>query len=152
QRLEAALKQKGIQVFARVDHAAGAKEVGIELRPTLLLIFGNPKAGTPLMQSNQTVGIDLPLKALIWEDADGKVWLTYNRPDYVAERHGIADRTEAVKALSVGCNRSLVRKLAQLKETAPATLEGWLSPSALGAARRKRASPSWRPASSNSKG
>ena len=102
QRLEASLKQKGIQVFARIDHAAGAKDVGMDLRPTLLLIFGNAKAGTPLMQSKQTVAIDLPLKALIWEDADGKVWLTYNRPDYVAERHGIADRTEAVKTLSVG--------------------------------------------------
>ena len=101
-RLEAALAAKGIHVFARIDHAAGAREAGLALRPTLVLLFGNPRAGTPLMQSNQTVGIDLPLKALVWEDEAGQCWLTYNRPDYLAARHGIIDRTEAVTAMGAG--------------------------------------------------
>lgn len=82
-RMEAMLKNKGMTVFARVNHAAGAEKVGKTLRPTQLLIFGNPKAGTPLMQCRQQVGIDLPQKALIWEDADGQVWLTYNDPKYL---------------------------------------------------------------------
>src|SRR5580704_12243282 len=85
-RLEADVKSKGITVFARVDHAAGAKEAGMALRPTELLIFGNARGGTPLMQAKQTIGIDLPLKALAWEDADGKVWLSYNEPTWLAER------------------------------------------------------------------
>jgi uncharacterized protein (DUF302 family) len=101
-RLEAALTAKGIHVFARIDHAAGAREAGLSLRPTVVLLFGNPRAGTPLMQSNQTVGIDLPLKALVWEDEAGRCWLTYNRPDYLAARHGIADRAEAVTAMGAG--------------------------------------------------
>src|SRR6516164_546572 len=79
-RLEAEIKAKGMTVFARIDHAAGAAQAGLSLRPTEVLIFGNAKAGTPLMQSNQTIGIDLPLKALVWQDADGKVWLSYNEP------------------------------------------------------------------------
>jgi uncharacterized protein (DUF302 family) len=87
-RLEADVKSKGLTVFARVDHAAGAKEVGMPLRPTELLIFGNAKGGTPLMQAYQTVGIDLPLKALAWEDADGKAWLSYNDPEWLVARHG----------------------------------------------------------------
>src|SRR5262244_3551669 len=79
-RLEAEIKTKGMTVFARIDHAAGAAEVGLPLRPTELLIFGNAKAGTPLMQADQAIGIDLPLKALVFEDTAGKVWLSYNDP------------------------------------------------------------------------
>src|SRR5271170_3320447 len=86
-RLEANLKAKDITVFARIDHAAGAASVAMPLRPTELLIFGNPKAGTPLMQSSQTIGIDLPLKILAWQDAAGQVWLTYNDPGWLARRH-----------------------------------------------------------------
>jgi uncharacterized protein (DUF302 family) len=101
-RLEKLLRDKGIHVFARIDHAAGARQVGLPLRATEVLLFGNPLAGTPLMQSRQTVGIDLPLKALAWEDEAGRAWLTYNEPDYLARRHGIADRQEAVRALTAG--------------------------------------------------
>jgi uncharacterized protein (DUF302 family) len=86
-RLEAEVKAKGLTVFARIDHAAGAKEVGMALRPTELLIFGNARGGTPLMQALQTTGIDLPLKALVYEDAGGKVWLAYNEPAWIAQRH-----------------------------------------------------------------
>ena len=78
-RLEAEVRAKGMTVFARIDHAAGAAEVGLSLRPTELLIFGNAKGGTPLMQSIQTIGIDLPLKALVWQDAAANTWLSYNR-------------------------------------------------------------------------
>jgi uncharacterized protein (DUF302 family) len=88
-RLEAEVKSKGMAVFARIDHAAGAKEAGMALRPTELLIFGNAKAGTPLMQADQTMGIDLPLKALAWEDEEQKVWLSYNEPKWLAGRHGM---------------------------------------------------------------
>ena len=89
QRLEDLLKQKGVALFARVDHSGEAAKVGLEIRPTKLLIFGSPKAGTPLMQAAPTVAIDLPLKALFWQDAEGKVWLTYNDPVYLQQRHGI---------------------------------------------------------------
>jgi len=99
-RLEAVLKEKGITVFARVSHTKGAEGVGIELRPTELLIFGNPKLGSHFFTSNQTAGIDLPMKALAWEDADGQVWLTYNDPQYIADRHGITDRAEIVQKMS----------------------------------------------------
>jgi uncharacterized protein (DUF302 family) len=102
ERLKSLLAQKNIQVFADIDHAAGAKSVGQSLRPTRLLIFGNPQAGTPLMQSRQTIGLDLPLRALVWEDAAGKVWLTYHRPEFLAQQHHIQDRAEAVKALDAG--------------------------------------------------
>jgi uncharacterized protein (DUF302 family) len=88
--LESEIKSRGLTVFARIDHAAGAKDVGMALRPTELLIFGNAKGGTPLMQACQTIGIDLPLKALAWEDADGKVWLSYNEPAWLVARHGAA--------------------------------------------------------------
>ena len=87
-RLQTVLKSKGIRVFARVSHKDNAKGVGMDLRPTELLIFGNPKAGTPLMQCSQTVAIDLPLKALVWEDGSGQVWVGYNDPTYIAARHG----------------------------------------------------------------
>ena len=97
-RLAADVTAKGLAVFARVDHAKGAHEVGLELRPTELLIFGNARGGTPLMQAQQTAGIDLPLKALAWEDAGGKVWLAYNDPEWIAARHGIT--SPATKALA----------------------------------------------------
>lgn len=99
-RLEAAAKSKGLTVFARVDHAAGAVAAGLSLRPTELIVFGNGKGGTPLMQANQTAGIDLPLKALVYEDAAGKVWLAYNDPVWIAQRHGLGSTVDAnVKAL-----------------------------------------------------
>ncbi len=90
-RFEAAAKGKGLNVFLRVDHAAGAKKIGKSLRPTALLVFGNPQGGTPLMACAQTAGIDLPLKALAWQDAGGQVWLGYNDPRYLAARHGAGD-------------------------------------------------------------
>src|SRR5260370_23678595 len=82
-------------VFARIDHAAGAAAVGLSLRPTELLIFGNAKSGTPLMQSMQTIGIDLPLKALVWQDASGSTWLSYNDPSWLAKRHGLGHEVDA---------------------------------------------------------
>jgi uncharacterized protein (DUF302 family) len=94
-RLEAAVRAKGMTVFARVDHAAGAAAVGLALRPTELLIFGNAKGGTPLMQSMQTIGIDLPLKALVWQDASGSTWLSYNDPSWLAKRHRLGPDSEA---------------------------------------------------------
>ena len=84
-RFEGAVKAKGLTVFARIDHAAGAAAVGMPLRPTELLVFGNAKGGTPLMQANQATGIDLPLKALVYEDETGKVWLAYNDPHWIAK-------------------------------------------------------------------
>ena len=92
------MKSRGLTVFARIDHAAGAQAVGMALRPTELLIFGNAKGGTPLMQAQQTIGIDLPLKALAFEDAAGKAWLAYNDPAWLTGRHG-GTRTEATDRL-----------------------------------------------------
>jgi uncharacterized protein (DUF302 family) len=92
-RLEAALRASGVTIFARIDHAAGAAAVGEDLRPTELLIFGNPKGGTPLMRAEQTIGIDLPLKALVWRDVAGKTWLSYNEPGWLAKRHGLGPET-----------------------------------------------------------
>jgi uncharacterized protein (DUF302 family) len=89
QRLESAFAARGLQVFARVDHSGEAEKVGMKMRPTKLLIFGSPKAGTPLMVTAPTLAIDLPLKALVWEDETGKVWLAYNSPEYLRERHGV---------------------------------------------------------------
>lgn len=100
-RLERDLRARGITIFARIDHAAGAAAVGMALRPTELLIFGNPKAGTPPMQANQTFGIDLPLKFLAWQDAENKVWLSYNDVAFLAGRHGPeGEQIPAVGALS----------------------------------------------------
>jgi uncharacterized protein (DUF302 family) len=100
-RVEAILKSKGLTVFARIDHAAGAKDVGLPLAPTLLLIFGNARGGTPLMQAKQQVGIDLPLKLLAWQDGGGKTWLTYDDPHWIAQRHGLGQQVEpTVNALS----------------------------------------------------
>src|SRR5215469_9781268 len=102
-RLRAAVIEAGLQVFARIDHGGGAREAGLELRPTELLIFGNPKGGTPLMQDQQTAGIDLPVKALVWEDQEGKVWLTYNEAEWIATRHALgASSRAAVGAIATG--------------------------------------------------
>jgi uncharacterized protein (DUF302 family) len=89
-RLEAAVTTRGMTIFARIDHAAGARDAGLSLRPTELLIFGNAKAGTPLMQAAQSIGIDLPLKALVWQDASGDTWISYNDPSWLANRHALA--------------------------------------------------------------
>jgi len=89
-RLEAAVKARGMTVFARIDHSAGAAAAGLSLNPTELLIFGNARGGTPLMQTAQTIGIDLPLKALVWQDASGSTWLSYNDPAWLAQRHGLS--------------------------------------------------------------
>ena len=86
-RFEMVVKEKGLNVFARIDHTAGATKIGKVLRPTELLIFGNPQGGTPLMECAQSAGIDLPLKALVWEDAAGQTWIGYNDPEYLAKRH-----------------------------------------------------------------
>jgi len=99
-RLEAKLKEKGMNVFGRVNHAAGAEKAGMELRPTELVIFGNPKVGTPLMKCAQSVAIDLPQKALIWEDSEGAVWLAYNDPQYLKGRHAIDGCDEVLGKVS----------------------------------------------------
>jgi uncharacterized protein (DUF302 family) len=102
-KFEAAVKAKGLTVFAKVDHAAGAAAVGLPLQPTQLIIFGNAKGGTPLMQSAQTSGIDLPMKVLVWQDASGDTWLSYNDPEWIAKRHELGQAVEApVKAMSAG--------------------------------------------------
>lgn len=98
-RLESILQAKGVNVFALVDHSGEAAKVGLKMQPTQLIIFGSPKAGTPLMVVSPTLAIDLPLKALAWEDADGKVWLSYNTPEYLKQRHNIPD--DLVKNISV---------------------------------------------------
>jgi uncharacterized protein (DUF302 family) len=94
QRLSALLKSKGVAIFALIDHRGEAEKVGLKMRPTQLLIFGNPKGGTPLMLAAPSTAIDLPLKTLVWEDADGKVWLSYNSPDYLQQRHGFPAELE----------------------------------------------------------
>ena len=99
-RLEAEIHQKGMNVFARIDHAAGAANVGLALAPTELIIYGNPRGGTPLMQSVQTVGIDLPLKALVWQDAANKTWLSYNEPAWIAQRHGVAGAESTIDKMA----------------------------------------------------
>ena len=108
-RLEAEVKAKGMTVFARVDHAKGAREVGMELRPTEVLMFGQARGGTPLMQALQTTGIDLPLKALVWEDAGGKVWLSYNEPAWIAQRHGNAASVSEVTGRLAGALAMLTK-------------------------------------------
>jgi uncharacterized protein (DUF302 family) len=99
-RLESAAKSRGLNVFLRVNHAAGAEKIGKSLRPTELLVFGNPQGGTPLMECAQSAGIDLPLKALAWEDATGQVWLGYNDPKFLASRHGAGDCGPVVSNLT----------------------------------------------------
>jgi len=97
-RIEAKVRAQGMTVFARVDHAGGAAEVGLALRPTELLLFGNARAGTPLMQAVQTMGIDLPLKMLVWQDEASKTWVSWNDPHWLARRHGADPRTDATIA------------------------------------------------------
>jgi len=95
-RLQAEIRAQGMTIFARIDHAVGAAAVGLTLSPTELIIFGNARGGTPLMQSVQTVGIDLPLKALVWEDTAGTTWLSYNEPGWIAQRHGVGANAESI--------------------------------------------------------
>jgi uncharacterized protein (DUF302 family) len=104
-RLEATMKARGMTVFARIDHAAGAADAGLALRPTELVIFGNARGGTPLMQRDQTIGIDLPLKALVWQDAAGKTWLSYNDPGWLVKRYAVgAEVQTTVATLSAALN------------------------------------------------
>jgi uncharacterized protein (DUF302 family) len=98
-RLEVEIRAQRMTVFARIDHASGAAEVGLTLAPTELIIFGNARGGTPLMQSVQTVGIDLPLKVLVWQDATNKTWLSYNEPGWIAQRHGVANAERVVNSM-----------------------------------------------------
>lgn len=104
-RLEDVLRKKGVTIVTRWDHHAGAKKAGIDLRPTELLIFGNPKLGSHFFTSKQTAGIDLPMKALAWKDEKGQVWLTYNDPAYIANRHGITDRAKIVNKMTGALNK-----------------------------------------------
>ena len=99
-RLENAIQSRGAAVVAKVDHAAGAKSVGQELRPTVVVIFGNPRLGTPLMQSNQQAGLDLPMRIAVWQDAQGAVWLGYAPPKDLAERHAIKDRDPVIQQMT----------------------------------------------------
>jgi uncharacterized protein (DUF302 family) len=111
-RLVAAITPLGMNVFARIDHAAGAASIGMPLRPTLLVLFGNPKGGTPLMQDQQTAGIDLPLKALAWEDANGKVWLSYNEAAWIAARHGLGAASAAAVTAIAGMLEKVTKAVA----------------------------------------
>ncbi len=108
-RLVHLVESKGLTVFCRIDHAAGAVAAGLQLRPTEVLIFGNAKGGTPLMQATQTIGIDLPLKALAWQDAGGQTWLSYNDPVWLTERHGI----EAPGAAPAAAMRAMLSAVTQ---------------------------------------
>jgi uncharacterized protein (DUF302 family) len=104
-KLEAAVKAKGMTVFAHIDHAAGATEAGLALRPTVVLVFGNAKGGTPLMQAIQTIGVDLPLKALVWQDATGDTWLSYSDPNWLATRFGLGHEVQGtVSAMAAALN------------------------------------------------
>src|SRR5215472_17407861 len=111
-RLEAEVSAKGMTVFARIDHAAGAAAVGLPLCPTELLIFGNARGGTPLMQSVQTIGIDLPLKALVWQDASGNTWLSYNDPGWLAKRHGLGHEVDAAVSAIAAALHALAKAAA----------------------------------------
>jgi uncharacterized protein (DUF302 family) len=111
-RLQAEIRAQGMTVFARIDHAAGAAEVGLTLPPTELIIFGNARGGTPLMQSVQTVGIDLPLKALVWEDTAGTTWLSYNEPGWIAQRHGVGANAEPIVNSMAAALSAMSRKAA----------------------------------------
>jgi len=91
QRLEAVITAKGLTIFARIDHSGEAEKVGLTMLPTKLLLFGSPKSGTPLMIASPTLAIDLPLKALVWQDTEGTVWLSYNSPEYLQQRHNIQE-------------------------------------------------------------
>ena len=104
-RFETIAKKKGITVFLRINHAEGAKKAGLALDPTEVLIFGNPKLGSPLMLSQRTSAIDLPLKAIAWQDKEGKVWLAYNTPAFIAKRHGINDQQGVIKKMTGALNK-----------------------------------------------
>ncbi len=104
-RLERLVKEKGLTLFNRIDHAKGASSIGMELRPTELLIFGNPQGGTPLMKCRQSVGIDLPLKMLVWEDGGGTTRVSYNEMEYLKERHGITGCDEALRKINGALER-----------------------------------------------
>jgi uncharacterized protein (DUF302 family) len=93
ERMASLIQSKGMTIFSRIDHGENATQVGLHLRPTELIVFGNPKAGTILMQDSQVSGLDLPFKALAWEDESGKTWLTYNDPAWIAERHHLSDQS-----------------------------------------------------------
>ena len=99
-KLEGIVKSKGFTVFARIDHAAGADKVGQTMRPTAVLLFGNPKIGTALMLSRQSAALDLPIRVAAWEDDSGQVWIAYNAPDWLAARHGITDRDAVIKKMT----------------------------------------------------
>jgi uncharacterized protein (DUF302 family) len=111
-RLEAEVKARGMAVLAHFDHAAAAAAAGLPLRPTDLLVFGNAKAGTPLMESVQTTGIDLPLKALVWQDVAGNTWVSYNDPAWLARRHGLDPATDPTTAAMSGMLDAIVKAAA----------------------------------------
>lgn len=112
-RLEAAFEGTDINVVARVDHAGAAAAAGMELRPTTLLIFGNPAHGTPLMQESRTIGVDLPMRVLVYEDADGETRLVYQAPATLAERHGIDEDHEVVRTMTGGLDKLTDKATAQ---------------------------------------
>jgi uncharacterized protein (DUF302 family) len=97
-RVESLLQEKGLTIFCRIDHSGEAAKVGLKMHPTQLILFGSPKSGTPVMVASPTIAIDLPLKALIWEDAGGKVWVSYNSPEYLQQRHNVP--AELIKNIS----------------------------------------------------
>ena len=111
-RLETEVRTHGMNIFARIDHAAGAREAGLELRPTEVIIFGNARGGTPLMQLSQTAGIDLPLKALVWQDATGKTWISYSEPNWIARRHGLTNADARVSKLAALLRATTVKAAA----------------------------------------
>src|SRR6202166_509192 len=132
ERLLGALAKRNLTVFARIDHAAGAASAGLELRPTEVVIFGNPKGGTALMQDRQSAGIDLPLKVLVWQDADGKVWLSYNDPAWIAQRHVLG-------AASAGAVDAMTKALAAI--AAELTTGAYRAPMRLNVAARAACYP-----------
>jgi uncharacterized protein (DUF302 family) len=113
ERLERAITAAGLVVFARVDHARNAHELDLALRPTFLLIFGNPRGGTQLMQENQVAGLDLPLKFLVWEDEDGRAWVTYTEVGWIARRHGLSPATAGVVTATASAVERLARQATQ---------------------------------------
>ncbi len=113
QRLEKVIKEKGLRLFTRIDHQKGAVSVGKELRSTQLFVFGNPRAGTPLMQCRQTIAIDLPQKMLVYEDEQGKTWIVYNDPAYLALRHGLGD-----------CGAGVIKKITGILSAVSAAAAG----------------------------
>ena len=112
ERATGILAKANICLFVKIDHGLNASQVGLTLRPTVLLVFGDPKAGTALMQDRQTAGIDLPLKLLVWEDEQGKVWVSYNDLQWIGERHGLTSSAGAVQAIGAGLQK-LVGKIVE---------------------------------------